>query len=737
MKNLLGNRYIKILFLLIMAALLYFSFYDYSIRNEKRIEYNLKSITEESNEQTNVAISEKLNDQIHILQVYASLISQQKDITSDQSFQQLEPLLQTELFTRIAVTNAEGISYTSDHYTHDSRTREYYLEGKKGHTYISNIMTSTIDNTDVVVMSVPIYQDNEFAGVLRATLDIHQLHEYFELSILSGNVTSYIIQNDGFNLTKQDDDITNFLDMLEDNHNTSQVIDKMKNDFSQNQKGSITFERNGKTRYAYYSPIEHTDWFMFTVLPQTLVQTEMDNNLFQTLILALKIGMILIVTCSYFVYLQYQSAKTLKKINKRMDAIISNTPGSNYKYEVSKPETIVFFKQSNQLIVGYTEQEIISLISKDIYTLISKEDYEILLNSLEGLKPHKVVTNTYRIKNKYNQIQWIYDQRQIIREDNLMKYYVEVMDITELKKVQEQLLISEERYQMILKETESVIFEWNTYTDQITFSDLWTNKYGYPKQIDNFLLITSQRFNQKENTYIPLIEDMVSGRIENDQIECVLPKISGEEVWVKIFAKAILNEQGYLLRIVGSISDISQEKQKSLQLLERAQRDGLTNVYNRMTLETLITKELNDDPRQCHMMYVIDIDDFKLINDTLGHSCGDEALTKFTHVLMSNFRENDIIGRLGGDEFVVLMRYPHQNPEQQIERKCERFLSSISKIRLTKDDTFRIHCSIGVAIYPIDGTTYEELFDCADHYLYEAKKNGKNTYAYKDNNKKE
>lgn len=731
-KKILGNKYIKILFLLIMIALLCFSFYDYSYRNERSIEYNLKSITEESNQQTNVAVSEKLSDQIHILQAYSSLISQQENLTSDQSFQQLEPLLQTEMFTRIAITNAEGISYTSDHFQHDSKLREYYLEGKKGHTYVSNIMKSAIDHTDVIIVSVPIYQSKQFAGVLRATLDINQLHEYFDLSILSGSVSSYIIQSDGLNLTQQQDYDKNFFEMLETNHNQSEIIEKMKGELSQHQKGSITFQLNGKTRYAYYSPIDKTDWFMLTVLPQTTVQEEMDNNLYQTIILALKISSILIVTCSYFVYLQHQGSVTLKKMNKRLDAIISNTPGSNYKHEISKPESIVFFKQNNHLLAGYTIEEIISIISTDIYSLILKEDYEVLLASLEGLEPYTVVSHTYRIKNKDNQIQWIYDQRQIIQEDNQMKYYVEVIDITELKRVQEQLMISEERYKMILKETESVIFEWNVYTDLITFSDLWTTKYGYPKELENFLILTNQMFDQKENTYIPLLEDMVTGNAESDQIECVLPKANGEEIWVKIYAKAILNEQGYLLRIVGSISDISQEKQKSLLLLERAQKDGLTKVYNRMTLESLISKELDTVSEQCHIMFVIDIDDFKLINDTLGHSCGDEALTKFTNALMSNFRENDIIGRLGGDEFVVFTKYPHQNPKQQIERKCHSFLSSISKIRLSKNENYRIHCSIGVAVYPFNGKTYKALFDCADRHLYEAKKKGKNTFIYQD-----
>lgn len=728
MTKILNNNTVKILFLLIMTTLLCFSFFDYSYTNERRIEDNLKSLVEENNQQTNISVSDKLEDQIAILQSYAKIIAYFDDITSDAAFEELASLQDTEFFIRVAVTNAEGISYTSDHFQHDSTQREYYIEGKKGNSYISNVMESMIDQSQVIIMSVPIYKDQQFAGVLRATMDINELNEYFELSFLSGNVSSYLIQSDGLNLiTKK-----NFFDTLKQDNNSNDIIEAMQNDLEKKQKGSITFQLEDNTRYAYYSPIAKADWYMLTILPQTTVQDEMEYNLKQTLLLAVKITSILLLIYIYFFYLHYRGSQEVKKMNKQMDAIISNTPGSSYKHEVTKPESIQFFKQDDRLIAGYTKEEINALIKKDIYALISTEDYLLLLDSLQELKPNTVKSNTYRIKNKQNQIQWIFDQRQIINEENKSSYYVEVLDITEMKKVQEQLMISEERYQMILKETESVIFEWNTYTDQISFSDLWTSKYGYPNRLDDFLGFTSKYFEQRENSYIPLIESMVAGKVISDQIECILPKANGEEVWVKIFAKAILNDQGYLLRIVGSISDISQEKQASIQLLERAQKDGLTMTYNRVTLEKLITQEIEKHPEQCHIMFVMDIDNFKLINDTLGHACGDEALRKFSSALIANFRENDIVGRLGGDEFSVFMRYPNEHTSEQIESKCRSFLTAISKISLSKNESHRIQCSIGIATYPADGKTYQQLYECADRRMYEAKNRGKNTFIYKD-----
>lgn len=732
MQKILKNRYVKIAFMIIMAILIYFSFYDYGFRNEEGIEYNLKAITEETNQQTNVAISKKLEDQIHIIQSYALLISYQDDITSDAAFKALEPLLQTEIFTRVAVTNAEGISYTSDHFEHDSTNREYYIEGKKGNTKISNKTISAIDQSDVIIMSAPIYKNDQFAGVLRAIIDVDKLCDYFELSFLSGNVSSYLIQTDGVNLTDQENYHSNFFGMLEKNNNETKVIDEMKSNLSLDKKGSITFQLSGKTRYAYYSPIANTDWHMLTILPHAIVQEEMNSSFQRTFHLALKVATIVLVSGGYLLYLQLQGSLDIKKMNKRMDAIISNTPGTSYKYVVTKPETIVFFNRDDRLLAGYTKAEILSIIKSDIYKLVFKDDYLSLKKSLENLEINTPISNTYRIINKDNKIQWIFDQRQIINEDNELHYYVEVVDITETKKVQEQLRLSEERNQLILKETESVIFEWNIETDQIVFSDIWTVKYGYPNQLDDFFLLTNRLFKDKENSYIALIEGMVAGKVDSDHIECVIPKANGQEIWVKIFAKALLDEQGYLVRIIGNIVDISHEKQRTIQLLEQAQKDGLTKTYNRITLENLIANELEINLEQVHIMLVIDIDNFKAINDTLGHVSGDEALTKFSEILISSFRKDDVVGRIGGDEFVVFMKYAGHDADKHIETKCQAILSSVSRIRLSKNAEYRMQCSIGVAIYPRDGSNYQQLFETADRRLYQAKSLGKNIYIDKD-----
>lgn len=624
------------------------------------------------------------------------------------------------------------MSYTSDGMVHDSSDREYYLEGMKGNAYISNMMQSAIDQEEVITISVPILQDHSPIGVLRGTMDISELYHYFDLSFLK--VSSTIIQSDGTDLIqKESGEDRNIFDLVSHAENNEEVKTQISQDFATHQSGSASILLHGKKRYAYYSPIEGCDWFVLTILPYSMVEEQLVSDARHTLALGCIMILLLMIAGSYIFYLQRENAKKIKQSNQQLDAIITNSPGTTYKHEVGDIKNIRIFNQSRKYHFGYTKEELMERICHDVFTLINREDYESMMDNLERYTVNEMITNTYRVTDCENRVHWVYDQRHMVIEDQTRYYYVIVLDITELKNTQELLKISEGRYELILRETQSVVFEWNVFEDCITFSDFWTVNYGYPKKMNNFLMLTCKYFQNEEHTYIPLLDAMASGK-PSDQIECILPKADGTHVWVKIFARAIYDDQGYLLRIVGSISDISEEKRRHIQLMERAQKDGLTKLFNRLTIEHMIDQELHTFPDAVHALFVVDVDDFKQVNDTLGHAGGDEALQKISLEMKSCFRNNDWIGRIGGDEFVIFMKHMDGINLEQIEKKCQKLLHSYANIRLSMDDTYRIHCSIGVAIHPKDGTCYQELFQKADKRLYMAKEKGKDTYVLQDEN---
>lgn len=176
------------------------------------------------------------------------------------------------------------------------------------------------------------------------------------------------------------------------------------------------------------------------------------------------------------------------------------------------------------------------------------------------------------------------------------------------------------------------------------------------------------------------------------------------------------------------IQDIEERKRNENKLRLEAEKDPLTQLYNKVTTKSLIEECLENNSSSQHALMVIDIDNFKTINDTRGHTIGDQILLAFTAELNKNFRETDIVGRAGGDEFVVLMK--NVQSVAMICDKLQRLTSSFKKYGIDNGFPGRLSTSIGVALYNKDGKNYEELFKKADAALYEAKRNGKDQYKF-------
>ncbi len=167
--------------------------------------------------------------------------------------------------------------------------------------------------------------------------------------------------------------------------------------------------------------------------------------------------------------------------------------------------------------------------------------------------------------------------------------------------------------------------------------------------------------------------------------------------------------------------------EETRRLLEETQRlaltDTLTGIPNRRALNEMMERELHNSERYDtpFAFIILDLDDLKKINDSGGHSLGDLALKRFANVLKKTARKGDILARYAGDEFVVVMT---KSDRESAERGVERILSALRRNGLQS--------SIGVSMFPFDGTDGQTLFFAADEALYHAKQSGKNTYRFFD-----
>ena len=166
------------------------------------------------------------------------------------------------------------------------------------------------------------------------------------------------------------------------------------------------------------------------------------------------------------------------------------------------------------------------------------------------------------------------------------------------------------------------------------------------------------------------------------------------------------------------------EEQNSWRI--KAQIDDMTHLFNKVTTEDMVTQVLCEQPKKEHALIVVDIDNFKSVNDILGHKVGDHIICVVAGVLSSLFRNTDIIGRIGGDEFVVLMR---DIPDQKVVAEKAKQLVETFKYKENLTIPENISVSVGIAFSEEWDSFFAELFTKSDEALYMSKKAGKACYS--------
>lgn len=162
-------------------------------------------------------------------------------------------------------------------------------------------------------------------------------------------------------------------------------------------------------------------------------------------------------------------------------------------------------------------------------------------------------------------------------------------------------------------------------------------------------------------------------------------------------------------------------------LSKAAETDSLTGLFNRVGMEAMVQKTLDDAYGQRVLVLIMDIDDLKTINDTLGHQQGDRAIHQVAAQLRKHFRSGDTVVRYGGDEFLVF--FTGSFSEEQMRESLRRLVAEISELRIGEDDAFPLHGSVGAAFGIVGRDTFETLCAQADIALYHVKRNGKNGFA--------
>ena len=191
-----------------------------------------------------------------------------------------------------------------------------------------------------------------------------------------------------------------------------------------------------------------------------------------------------------------------------------------------------------------------------------------------------------------------------------------------------------------------------------------------------------------------------------------------DSLWIRIDPHT-----GHLMLLL-RIESIEEKRRKELELHRAAECDDLTGLLNRNIAKARVQDVIDSaDLTQPYALFMVDVDDFKHVNDTYGHQAGDHVLKRIADILKEQFRETDIVCRLGGDEFYAFV--PITGEKSATKERAENIIRLVCQEPV---DGVKITVSIGICQYPMDGETLETLYTRADQAMYHAKKSGKNKY---------
>jgi diguanylate cyclase (GGDEF)-like protein/PAS domain S-box-containing protein len=204
----------------------------------------------------------------------------------------------------------------------------------------------------------------------------------------------------------------------------------------------------------------------------------------------------------------------------------------------------------------------------------------------------------------------------------------------------------------------------------------------------------------------------------------------GTLFWSDFYIAPVKDDSGIVSHFIVVQYDITATKRYESELEFQTNRDALTGLANRSLLRDRLSQAVSYAHRYGHPIWVlfVDLDRFKFVNDTLGHQAGDILLTAVSSRLQAAVRDTDTVARMGGDEFVLIL--PERTDAGLSTHIVQRIMEAIAQPLTIEGHEFFVSCSIGVAVYPADGDTPEELIKHADIAMYRAKETGRNNFQF-------
>jgi diguanylate cyclase (GGDEF)-like protein/PAS domain S-box-containing protein len=407
-------------------------------------------------------------------------------------------------------------------------------------------------------------------------------------------------------------------------------------------------------------------------------------------------------------------------------------------YIASRDGEIITANPALVEILGYDSVEDLKAAGKTTIFYVNPIDRERVFTRLEV---DGVVKNfEYRLRRKDgSEIVVLENTRAIIDDDGkIVAHEGTITDITDRKRAETQVFEEKERAQVTLQsigdgvittDADGIVDYINPVAQDLTG---WDMRSARGVHVTDIMMLVNE--NTRATVDNPVVQCLKEGRVATLADNSVLITCKGDEVPIQDSAAPIRDRVGNVIGSVMVFHDVSKESRLFRQLSYQASHDTLTGLINRREFENCMASALERVPtsaEQTHALLYLDLDQFKVVNDTFGHTAGDALLRRVCELIQSKIRSTDLLSRLGGDEFGIFLG---QCDEERAVKVAEAIRGEIEGYRFEWQGSFTtVRCSVGVVIVSADQNDVASAMSSADVACYSAKDMGRNqVHLYRD-----
>ena len=421
-------------------------------------------------------------------------------------------------------------------------------------------------------------------------------------------------------------------------------------------------------------------------------------------------------------------------VTRLLTTITDNLVGMIYRCRIDAIWTMEYVSEGCHKLTGYRPDELVfnNRVSYDQMTL--SEDREHVSRTIRAaLAANEAFDVEYRIRRADGQIRWVLERGVGLYDQHGHLSWIEgfIQDISERMAANEALHEAVRRYRSIFEHATEGIFQTTPEGRYLNANPALAHIYGHasPDELVAHLHDIQRQLYvlpERRAEFVRLMQ--AHGVVRN--FESQVYRRDGHIIWISENARAVRDADGGVQFFEGTVVDITERKQHEAVLEHQASHDSLTGLPNRSLLRDRIEQAIVKAQRDNHLVAVVfvDLDHFKLINDSLGHHVGDRLLLEVADRLLACVRGHDSVARQGGDEFVLVLTELHE--ENEILAIVSRLLEIISQPWMDEGQEYGLSCSVGISCYPQDGGDPDALLRCADAAMYKAKESGRSTYHF-------